>query len=120
MARRHDELIEELRDLLRKALAGVAVGARKAAIEELLGDHRTGLWPEIEAFGSESWMIGRYEGRGEGLKAAQAILRERAGAAFVAGNDYDAKALRKLADDMTAEIARADAEAAAQRSNRGH
>jgi hypothetical protein len=120
MSRRHEELIESLRDLLRKVLvaAGVTASTRKDIITELLGDHRTGMWPNIEGYGSESWMIGKYDGHAEGLKAAQTKLREQAGAAFAAGKDAEALVLRKLADGMTASIEHATEAARLQRASR--
>lgn len=118
---RHDELITTLRVTIEAAMmrACIKPDQIRAVRDELLGDHRTGLWPDIEEYGSGSWMVGTYVGVVDGLKAAQTKLRERAATLFTDGKDTEAMALRSHANALDVDIAKAEAEAKRARTERG-
>jgi len=121
MAKQADALMRSLRELLLAALAEADAPGKVAnpVVDALLKDHRTDFWGLIENYSSEQWMIGKYDGHAEGVKAVRANLLDKAGAAFAARRDDEANALRKMALALDTEVTAAEARAKQARKERG-
>lgn len=74
----------------------------------------------IEDFADASWVVGKYDGHYEGLKAAQAFILEQAAKAFVARNDDAAAWLRDIAEKLGEQVTTAISVAQKQRAQRGY
>jgi hypothetical protein len=121
MSKQADTLMDDLRELLLKALADADAPGKvvNPVFDALLKDHRTDFWELIENFSNEQWSIGTSDGCVTGLRRAREVILAAAGEAFAARKDDDAHGLRKAAALLDAEVTKAEARAKTARKERG-